>query len=368
MTTITIMIWVEKMSNDYSAVINAIRRKLRKIYNRAADELKEKVQMVLKPLQSQINNIEKKVKSGEITKEEAKYKVTALLASVDEHEIFSIAETLHKANTEADKEMKAKIPGVIASALSHESYDIERELGEDIGLVPFSEEDINGWMNEDEDIFDPGEIDEDKDIEWNEENIRRFFKTGTLLGLGASALVAYIVGTAVERNQESFFRRVFDVILGANDEGRQLAMSIATRRGAEMEKEWNATRDFKTRDAHRELDGQRVPVDEPFKVDGEEIRFPRDPWAKAYLRCNCRCAMKRTRAHWRSEGEMRENIRDEHGIKPIIPRMTYSEWMEMKEQELGRDEINRIIQEMKREQARRAYRRRKRRLKQGGDT
>jgi hypothetical protein len=239
-------------------------------------------------------------------------------------------------------------------------------MGEEIGLIPFSEDDISEWLDEDESLFDPGAIDEERDIEWNEENIRRFIKTGVLLGLGTDALIAYITGLATERNRESFFSRVYDIISGAHETGRQTAMEIATERGVEIEKEWNATLDFKTRDAHRELDGQRVPADEAFTVDGEQIRFPRDPQAKAYLRCNCRCAVKRMRAHWRDDGKRKENLWDRGHQKPIIQRMTYDEWMKMKVQELGQDEINRIIREMKSQQAKKAYRRRKRKLKQGG--
>ena len=277
-----------------------------------------------------------------------------------------MSETLHAANVEAEKEIMGKVPEVISEALNKESFEIEKEMGQDVGMVPFDDEDIEQWMEEDDELFDPGEIDEEKDIEWNDENIKGFFKTGILLGLTAGALISYIVSGVVGRNRESFFRRVYNIISGAYEEGRQIAMLIAKKRGVEIEKEWNATKDFKTRDAHRQLDGQRVPVDEAFSVDGETIRFPRDPQAKAYLRCNCRCAMKRTRAHWQYERKMRENIRDKEGIKPIIQGMSYDEWYQMKQKELGKDQIEKIIKEMKRDQAKKAYRKRKRKQKQGG--
>jgi GNAT superfamily N-acetyltransferase len=56
-------------------------------------------------------------------------------------------------------------------------------------------------------------------------------------------------------------------------------------------KEWMATRDTRTREAHVDLDGQVVPVAEPFIVDGLPIMMPGDPSAAAFLTVNCRCIL-----------------------------------------------------------------------------
>lgn len=351
------------MNNDYTAVIRAIKRKLQKIYGNIEKDLRELAKAIIDRFESQIKELNKRIENGDITQASAKNQIAIMFGSVGIPEIREMAKKLHEANAQSEEEMQSKIPVVIAEALNREEYEIETELGEDAGLAPVSEEDVAEWIDEDENLFDPGEIDEERDVDWNETSIRKFFQTGIMLGLSASALLTYIVTSSVDRNRESFFRRVFDVISGANEEGRQLAMDAAASRGVEIQKQWVATHDFKTRDAHRELDGQRVPEDEAFKVDGEEIRFPRDPQAKAYLRCNCRCAMHRTRAKWRDTGGRRENIRDENRTKPINEYMRYPEWYAMKQQQLGQEEIDRIIKEMKREQARKAYRKRKKKLK-----
>lgn len=65
------------------------------------------------------------------------------------------------------------------------------------------------------------------------------------------------------------------------------------RLGFKMYKEWVSTPDDRTRLEHLEADGQRVPIDEPFKVGGEEMMYPGDfslgasPWNTI----NCRCTM-----------------------------------------------------------------------------
>lgn len=61
--------------------------------------------------------------------------------------------------------------------------------------------------------------------------------------------------------------------------------------GVVQTKEWVTVEDDRTRDAHIEADGQVVPVDDPFIVDGEEIAFPGDPSGSAENVINCRCVM-----------------------------------------------------------------------------
>lgn len=56
-------------------------------------------------------------------------------------------------------------------------------------------------------------------------------------------------------------------------------------------KEWMATRDTRTREAHVDLDGQVVPIAAPFIVDGLPIFMPGDPSAAPHLTINCRCIL-----------------------------------------------------------------------------
>ena len=63
--------------------------------------------------------------------------------------------------------------------------------------------------------------------------------------------------------------------------------------GVILKKEWVAAVDSHTREAHLELNGQQVDIDEPFVVDGKEIMFPGDPDCPyPELVYNCRCTMR----------------------------------------------------------------------------
>lgn len=63
----------------------------------------------------------------------------------------------------------------------------------------------------------------------------------------------------------------------------------AAGQAIEIEKEWVAILDSKTRDDHVQADGQVVPLNEDFTVGGEQALFPRDQRLSAGQAINCRC-------------------------------------------------------------------------------
>jgi hypothetical protein len=60
-------------------------------------------------------------------------------------------------------------------------------------------------------------------------------------------------------------------------------------------KEWLSLKDEKVRIAHRNLNGEKIPVQDAFIYNGIPIRFPKDPLAPANLTINCRCLLKFSR-------------------------------------------------------------------------
>jgi len=66
-------------------------------------------------------------------------------------------------------------------------------------------------------------------------------------------------------------------------------LTAAKDTGLTLVKTWTASLDNRTRDSHAEADGQTVPIDEDFTVDGEDISRPGDGDASNSI--NCRCCM-----------------------------------------------------------------------------
>jgi hypothetical protein len=56
-------------------------------------------------------------------------------------------------------------------------------------------------------------------------------------------------------------------------------------------KTWLATEDARTRESHREANGQERELEQPFDVGGVELMFPGDPEGPAGEIINCRCTL-----------------------------------------------------------------------------
>lgn len=61
--------------------------------------------------------------------------------------------------------------------------------------------------------------------------------------------------------------------------------------GVSMEKEWASLRDARVRPTHREADGQRVALDEPFEVGDALLMYPLDPLGPPEEVIECRCGV-----------------------------------------------------------------------------
>lgn len=90
-------------------------------------------------------------------------------------------------------------------------------------------------------------------------------------------------GSSAERIVRTQLNRAFNSAAAAR------ASDMADASGMAIQKEWVATMDDRTRAAHLDADGQRVPMDEPFVVDGEELDYPGDPNGSPENTISCRC-------------------------------------------------------------------------------
>lgn len=66
------------------------------------------------------------------------------------------------------------------------------------------------------------------------------------------------------------------------------AMGLYREWGAQQ-KQWLATNDDRTRDAHWSVNGQTVGIDAQFDVGGEKLDYPGDPSGSPENTINCRC-------------------------------------------------------------------------------
>ena len=105
---------------------------------------------------------------------------------------------------------------------------------------------------------------------------------------------------------------------------------VAKDNGFKMKKRWSATKDTRTRDTHRHLDGQSVDIDANFKSSGCVGQAPHlfVGVASAKENINCRCSLLYYIDEDDLPGVMR--VRNDDGTTEVIPHMTYFEWEKYK--------------------------------------
>jgi SPP1 gp7 family putative phage head morphogenesis protein len=93
--------------------------------------------------------------------------------------------------------------------------------------------------------------------------------------------------------------------------------------GVQMLKVWVAALDGRTRDAHRKLDGQKVPLDEYFEVNGSKALYPSD-FGIAAQDIHCRCTTITEIEGFSPLFERRARGKDGKG--EVISYKTYEQW------------------------------------------
>ncbi len=100
---------------------------------------------------------------------------------------------------------------------------------------------------------------------------------------------------------------------------------VAKDNGVHLNKRWHATRDGRTRDTHRHLDGQELPINKNFKSSGCVGPAPRMfvGVASAKENINCRCSL----LYFTDKDELPTVMRVRN---ELVPFTTYREWEKQK--------------------------------------
>ena len=120
----------------------------------------------------------------------------------------------------------------------------------------------------------------------------------------------------IAKGMNSPFRKAYNnAIRIARTEGHRIQNEAALdgqheakKKGADIVKQWDSTLDGRTRDEHRECDGQIREIDEPFDVGGEKMQAP-GIGGSAKNVCNCRCCLLQ-RAKWALDGDELEELKE----------------------------------------------------------
>ena len=235
---------------------------------------------------------------------------------------------MNDANSEAAEIVRKGKLNVFAENYNFEAYKIEKASGISTFNL-YNEKSAARLIRKKPKLLPEWKINEKKDYKWNRKKVNNTITQGIIQGKDIREITKDLTANLCAQNENKMRTFARTAMTGAQNAGRLAQMEDAEDMGIKVKKRWVAVLDNRTRDAHGDLDGQEVDVNEPFRVmvDGQwmEIDFPGDPSADPCMVYNCRCSMIEV-----YEGIDRKSVRRDMDNN-LVENMTYNEWKKMKE-------------------------------------
>ena len=250
--------------------LKALEKKIKTVYTKAYKELKEDAANVLQKI--------------EFNPDMSMAQKMGLMSKYDRLEKLSqqMADTVYNANTMAQKMIDNEMVNIYGLTYNAAAENFGFDLVDNTFVKKVLKEEVNP--------FEMINSLHDKTAVKNK--MKGEILTGLLKGESIPNLARRLKGAS-----EGYLSNSIRVARTETTRVMNSAKMDVGKRGQElgfdMWKRWVATKDDRTRHLHDKLDGQEVPLDEPFTVDGEELMFPGDisRGASAGNVINCRCTM-----------------------------------------------------------------------------
>lgn len=297
--------------------LEALQRKVDQTYAQAAREMREKLDTFLADFDRENREWKKELAAGNVTG--TQYKNWLKAQSMRREYLIDMSDVLARdaANTNriVTDIINGTLPRVYAENANRAAYEIERHLGIDTHAFSLYDQDTirRIMLMEDDDqimheVIPYGPVPPDKlllqsvrvnpnevrFVAWNRQHFTSAIAQSILQGESIPHAADRLM-TVLNMDRQMATRAARTAITSAENAGRIDSYQRAKGMGIELEQEWLATTDERTRETHRLLDGQHVPVGSTFCPDGYgpeySIRFPADPTARGDMTWNCRCTL-----------------------------------------------------------------------------
>ncbi len=305
--------------------LEALEKRVAAVYKQASEEMQGKLAQWYKDFERLDKQKAALVDAGKLPK--ADYLTWRKGKMVESGRLKALVDTLTADYVNSDKIAMQIVRGdlteVYALNANYAAYSIERDTGLDLSWTLYDHSAVERMIREDPDLLPLPSVDIPLDERWNRQHLNNAITQGILQGESIPH-IADRLQRILAMDHTAAVRSARTATTAAECAGRIDTYKYAQSIGIEMEQEWLATLDGRTRHEHRLLDGQRVAVGEAFHVGGVPIRYPGDPQAPGYLIYNCRCTVIGA-----IKG-LEDDDSDDHRKHMI--GTTYEEWKAGKEQ------------------------------------
>lgn len=305
-----------------------IVKRLRSVYRNAQKEIIKQLDAQTKRMNALDKVKRAELEAGKITEKEYKSWLMGQLFAQKQwlDKVDSVATTLLHANRQANSIVEGKKRAVFGENATFQAYQLEKGMGADLSFGVYDSATVTRLIKEQPELLPRRVVNGVKDKAWNRTQISNAVAQGIIQGDSIEDIANRIAKQTASQNMSAMTRYARTAMTSAQNAGRVEAMQEAQDMGIKVQKQWVATLDSKTRDAHAMLDGQVVDIDKPFHSELGDIMYPGDPSANPANVYNCRCALVYVYPDYAPKSAQRRD----NNTGEIINNMTYREWKHMK--------------------------------------
>ena len=203
------------------------------------------------------------------------------------------------------------MPEVYAINFNYGTYQVERTAKVSTNFTLYDKDSVNRLFNDENTIYHKygkrtaQRIAEGKQLAWDKKQVQSCMTQALLQGESIGNIATRLARTVGDSDRKACIRNARTMTTGIENAGRVDSYKRAESMGIDLEQEWMATLDDRTRHEHRLLDGMRVKVGEKFKVGDYELEYPADPAGAPEMIYNCRCTLVPALKGFEADNSMR---------------------------------------------------------------
>lgn len=269
--------------------IRKLSKRLHANYNRAYREMSKRHKALMRGYSEQDEAWRARAKAGEATEEEHKAWRRWMTSDVAwyGHMVDTLASDLATCDEQATAMINGEAPGVYAENHNYGTFQVEGGVQVDTAYTLVDQDAVTVLLRDQPDLLPRLQPHMSRSERWARRKITSAITQSVLLG-DSVPRASKRLRSVVEMDARAATRAARTALTGAENAGRVGAYRRAQGMGIGVRKQWMATLDERTRDSHRELDGETVGVEERFS---NGLMYPGDPSGPAGEVWNCRCTL-----------------------------------------------------------------------------
>lgn len=275
--------------------VEKLEKKLRKVYLQAQSDTQAKMEDYLQRFATKDAIKLEQVKQGKIT--QAQYlewrKGQIAVGKQWQDKVDALAADYTNTNKIAMGMVRNDMAGTFATNHNYAAYQLEHDTSLDLSFTLYDQHTLKNLVAKDPNLLPLPSVDIPKDLRWNKQKINSVITQAVLQG-DSIPKIAQSLRRVTDMNHSAAVRNARTSMTAAQNAGRVESYKHAQDMGIDMQQEWLATLDGRTRHSHRQMDGERIAVAKdkwhPAKFSNG-CRYPGDPQGPAWEIYNCRCTL-----------------------------------------------------------------------------